>query len=250
MIWLIVTFIGYYLLYSIIKGAINNSRMARDIGEIKDLLKALTQDKINSSPPPVQDEVEEFHDWTDLNYLQHGSMLQAEVFHLLRAHKVFDILHEYDPILVGTVPIFIEIPSSDLDIICNVQHFTAFERVVKEHFEHYSGFTITRRIVDGIERVKANFTIEGWPIELFGQNKPTQEQNGFVHMIIEDRLLNLFGEPLRQAVIARKLEGMKTEPAFASLLQLEGDPYAALLKLADWTDEELRDKFTDRLPWS
>jgi hypothetical protein len=87
--------------------------------------------------------------------------------------------------------------------------------LIEEHFQQYSGFTMTRRIVNGMERVKANFTIEGWPIQIFGQNK-----------------------------------GMKTEPAFASLLKLEGGPYAELLALSNWTDEELRETFIDRLVWN
>jgi hypothetical protein len=38
--------------------------------------------------------------------------------------------------------------------------------LIEEHFQQYSGFTMTRRIVNGMERVKANFTIEGWPIQI------------------------------------------------------------------------------------
>jgi hypothetical protein len=50
-IWLIGMFIFFAILYSIIQGAINNSRMARDIEEIKELLQTLVRDKTNNSPP-------------------------------------------------------------------------------------------------------------------------------------------------------------------------------------------------------
>ena len=83
--------------------------------------------------------------------------------------------------------------------------------------------------------------IENWPIEIFGQNITTTEQNGYLHMIIEDRLLNLFGKKLIEQIIQLKSQGMKTEPAFAKILKLEGDPYLKLLEFNNWTDDELRD---------
>lgn len=83
--------------------------------------------------------------------------------------------------------------------------------------------------------------IENWPIEFFGQNKPTTEQNGYLHMIIEDRMLSLYGKKFKEQIIQLKSTGMKTEPAFAKILRLEGDPYLRILELIKWTDEELRD---------
>lgn len=104
----------------------------------------------------------------------------------------------------------------------------------------HAEFLMQPRIVEGVERITINFTIEGWPIEIFGQNKPTHEQNGFVHMVIEDRMLNLYGMKFKEQIIELKSEGVKTEPAFAHILQLEGDPYIILLEMSNWTDEELR----------
>jgi hypothetical protein len=81
-----------------------------------------------------------------------------------------------------------------------------------------------------MEAIVANFSIDGIAIEIFGQNIPTREQNGYRHMLIEHRILQERGEVFREAVIALKKSGIKTEPAFAQLLQIEGDPYLGLLE--------------------
>ncbi|MBD3922182.1 DUF4269 domain-containing protein [Paenibacillus sp. PR3] len=249
-LWALGLFIFFFILYYVVKGAINNSRVASNLDEMNRLLKIIAQDKMQNLPLRARDQEEEWEEvvkWMNTDYLKVGSIEQDDVYHLLTNHRVLYILQDYNPILVGTVPIAIHVPSSDLDIICSVQNFSEFERLLQKRFQQYSGFKMTRSVVDGMGRVKANFTINEWPIEIFGQNKPTFEQNGFVHMVVEDRLLKLFGEPLRQAVIARKLEGMKTEPAFADILQLEGDPYTAMLELSEWTDEKLSAVFADQL---
>lgn len=173
--------------------------------------------------------------------MRSGSKEQVEVFHLLTDYRIFQILENYQPILVGTVPIRIAVETSDLDVICYVQDFDEFERFNKANFEDHEGFSVIRRMVEGIERIKINFTLGRWPIEIFGQNKPTRMQNGFLHMVIEERLLRLYGERFKDYIVQLKINGMKTEPAFAKALKLEGDPYLELLKLNRWTDRELRE---------
>ncbi|MNN88477.1 hypothetical protein D3C81_2061670 [compost metagenome] len=98
---------------------------------------------------------------------------------------------------------------------------------------------MVRREVGGIERCKVNSRCEGWPVELFAQPVPTRSQNGYRHMMVEARLLKLFGESFKRSVIELKQNGVKTEPAFARLLNLEGDPYSQLLDLENWSDDAL-----------
>lgn len=160
---------------------------------------------------------------------------------MLKKYRLLETLRDYDPILVGTVPIGVNIKGSDLDIISEVKDFNDFERQMEEQFNKYFEFSLTRRVVNSVERIKVNFVIEGWPIEIFGQDKPTHEQNGFRHMVIEDRMIRMYGEKFKDQIIQLKIEGLKTEPAFAKILKLEGDPYLRLLEIYKWTDEELRD---------
>ncbi|MCC3374033.1 DUF4269 domain-containing protein [Cohnella sp. REN36] len=148
----------------------------------------------------------------------------------------------YHPILVGTVPLDLNVPGSDLDLVCELpaeDGGAAFERELLHWFGRMDGFAIAKREVGGLARCKASFVCEGWPVEIFAQPEPTDRQNGYVHMIVEYRLLRLLGEPFKSCVRALKREGVKTEPAFARLLGLEGDPYVAMLGLAERSDEAL-----------
>lgn len=163
----------------------------------------------------------------------------CEIDSLMKRHSFMDILQPFDPILVGTFPIDIQVKGSDLDIICEVHDFESFEDLVQRSFGHMDGFTLVRREVGGIERCKVNFQCEGWPVELFAQPVPTRSQNGYRHMMVEARLLKLFGESFKRSVIELKQNGVKTEPAFARLLRLDDDPYVQLLDLESWTDEAL-----------
>ncbi|WP_334073071.1 DUF4269 domain-containing protein [Paenibacillus sp. A14] len=183
-------------------------------------------------------------DGKDLDYLMGGTPVQQEVYYLIQRYGLCEMLKDYHPVLVGTVPLDLQIPGSDLDLICEVFHFHRFADHVRRHFGHFPGFTLTRRRVHGVERLKANFNCGNWPVEVFAQPIPAHQQNGYRHMMAEARVLRLFGEDFKRAVIQLKQQGFKTEPAFASLLGLEGDPYLRLLDLTDWTDEELVSKFT------
>jgi hypothetical protein len=48
-------------------------------------------------------------------------------------------------------------------------------------------------------------------------------------MLIEHHLLNYYDEEFRLKIVSLKEQGYKTEPAFAKVLNLKGDPYQALL---------------------
>jgi hypothetical protein len=59
------------------------------------------------------------------------------------------------------------------------------------------------------------------------------------HMIVEERLLRLGGPEVREQIRSLKAQGLKTEPAFAVVFQLPGDPYKTLLQLAELAEEKL-----------
>lgn len=175
----------------------------------------------------------------NIDYLLYGDTCQQHAYHTLQKLDIFSVLSEFSPVLVGTVPIDIYIQDSDLDIICEVYHFTSFQSVVTDYFQKLDNFSYAHKVVADMPRAVVNFNYNGWAIQLFAQSIPAVEQNGFKHMVIEYRILQFLGEDCKQHIRALKLCGMKTEPAFAELLQLTGDPYEALLELYAWSDERL-----------
>lgn len=169
-------------------------------------------------------------DFTTIEYLKNGNQKQQQAFEILTQNKVLSKLAEFDPILVGTIPINIHIENSDLDIICHWKNKTDFTEKLNSVFSKENEFTIREAIINDKESIIANFKINDFEIEIFGQNIPTKTQNGYKHMIIEHEILQSKGENFRLEIIKLKQNGYKTEPAFAFLLGLKGDPYTELLE--------------------
>lgn len=171
------------------------------------------------------------NDWRNIDDLIHGTAVQKEVYNLLLELNIMNLLKDYNPLLVGTIPLGIQVEGSDLDIICEVYDPVKFKALVVRYFGAMEGFVSESRVVQGIPRTKINFMVKGWPIELFGQPRRTELQNGYLHMIVEAEILAQMDDDFRERIILLKSSGWKTEPAFAKAMGLEGDPYEALLGL-------------------
>lgn len=169
-------------------------------------------------------------DFSNIEYLKNGNQKQRNAFEVLTQHKILSNLAEFDPILVGTIPINIDIENSDLDIICYWKDKASFIEKIILFFEKEAGFAIREIFINDRDSVVANFKIEDFEIEVFGQNIPTKDQNGYRHMLIENEILQSKGNDFRSEIIKLKQNGYKTEPAFAFLLGLKGDPYTELLE--------------------
>ena len=149
---------------------------------------------------------------------------------MLSKNRIIELLKEFDPILVGTIPICIDIANSDLDLICYCTRDTYFENVIVETFGEMDGFKIWKDVKGDSLVVVANFEMYGFEIEIYCQNVPTRQQNGYRHMLIEHRLIRERGDDFRQRIVDLKRQGYKTEPSFCMVLGLTGNPYDALLK--------------------
>lgn len=151
---------------------------------------------------------------------------------------VLERLAAFDPHVAGTPPLGLDLPSSDIDILCHAPDPAQFAGAVWRAFADRPGFAMWQW--RGKDRpIVARFHCADWVFELFGEARPVAEQLGWRHFRIEQRLLALGGAGFRDAVLALRRAGAKTEPAFAQLLGLAGDPYAALLSLEPLDDAAL-----------
>ncbi len=175
-------------------------------------------------------------DWENISYLKCGNERQVKAYHCLNNIKVIDILNDYNAVLVGTIPIEIDIDGSDLDIICEVYDFKKFEELLIYSFVKYKNFKIT---YEKNNVLVCNFVVNDFEIEIYATDLPIYEQNAYRHMLIEYRLLKFYGLQFKDKVISLKKQGLKTEPAFAKLLYLSGNAYHKLLKLENLVDDEL-----------
>jgi Domain of unknown function (DUF4269) len=168
-------------------------------------------------------------DFHDIKYLLAGSEIQKAGHRAITNTRVFELLSEYQPVLVGTLPLDLFIEKSDLDIICFANDLYAFTNKLTESFGNASQFEIEKTEINKVNAVIARFESEGFAFEIFGQPLPVQSQIAYRHLIIEHKILLEEGSQFKKEILHLKQNGLKTEPAFAKLLNLQGDPFEALL---------------------
>ena len=169
-------------------------------------------------------------DFLTLEYLKNGSEVQKRIFQVLENHQIFQKLKTYNPILAGTFPIEINIEGSDLDIILETRDLETLKKILISEFQNQEQFSINLIEINDVESLVCKFQLEEFLVELFAQDRPTHLQNAYLHMIKEFEILEREGDEFRRKIIELKEQGFKTEPAFAKLLGLSGDPHVELLK--------------------
>ena len=182
----------------------------------------------------------------DVEYLKVGNLKQKQSYKILKNIKIFKILEEFNPILVGTIPIGVDVDKSDLDIVCeiNLKNKDSLKNISTKNFSQFKNF----KIIDTFSTtgvVVINFFVDDMEIEIYASKVSSFETNGYRHMIIEDRILSCCSLKFKEKIVALKKSGIKTEPAFAKLLKLNGNPYEELLNLEFLSDEEIVDKLKE-----
>jgi hypothetical protein len=151
---------------------------------------------------------------------------------------LLESLSPFDPIVIGTPPLGIDVADSDIDIACSCDNLKRFEHFASHRFQFQNDFRTRHATFQNVESVIVQFRAFEWDVEIFCQPIPTNQQWGVRHFRIEQRLLAI-SPNLKSTVIDLKRSGLKTEPAFAKALGLSGDPYVAILGLEKLDDREL-----------
>lgn len=178
----------------------------------------------------------ENRNWKDISYLQKGNPRQRKVYDILVRTEILECLEDFSPIVVGTIPLGIDITTSDLDIVCQLNDKKDIERVLEENYGEYDDFMITQM---GENAYAYNFWFEGCEIEVYASKVPTKCSNSYRHLLITSRLLTLYGDDFKEKIIQLKKAGYLTEPAIVKLLDLHGETYETIFLIEDYSDEEL-----------
>lgn len=179
----------------------------------------------------------------DIEYLKNGNLKQKQSYKILKNIKIFKILKEFNPILVGTIPIGIDVEKSDLDIVCeiNLENKDNLKNISIKNFSQLENFKILDTfLTTGV--IVINFFVDNMEIEIYASKVSSIKTNGYRHMVIEDRILNCCNLKFKENIVSLKRSGIKTEPAFAKLLELNGNPYEELLNFGNLRDSDIKEK--------
>ncbi len=153
------------------------------------------------------------------------------VWQALKNSQVLSLLKKFSPLVAGTFPLGLNNENSDLDILIKLEDKKILIELAKKNWADLLDFKITESIVDQLETVIIQFKIDSISFEIFAQAEEPVRQNAYIHFLIEERLLKELGQDFYNLVMRLRKQGIKTELAFAQVLNLSGDPYEALSEL-------------------
>lgn len=177
------------------------------------------------------------------HYLSLESVVRLEhntkVFSAIEKLGVLSEFRSNNPIVSGTFPLGLNIATSDVDILMECTDLNQFKNILITRYSLEKNFAIKKLAAGGEPSIVAEFLYGDVKFEIFAQNMHPVLQSSNRHFLVEERLLKLGKEPLRNKVLALKNEGIKTEPAFAKVLKITGDPYHGLDQLRLLSELEL-----------
>ncbi|ATZ66950.1 DUF4269 domain-containing protein [Acinetobacter haemolyticus] len=153
--------------------------------------------------------------------------------------KILDNFKPFEIQIIGTPPLEINIESSDIDFIC---HYTEAQlNDLKKCLRKYKNLDQwALKLCSKKPKVYiCTFSYLNWDVEIYCSTQPISEQYGYRHFQVEKRLLKLANTHFKQHILMLKQKGLKTEPAFAIALSLNGNPYIAMSDLFFASDQEL-----------
>jgi len=164
----------------------------------------------------------------------------ASLFSALNSSEILKTLKSFNPLVAGTFPLNVNVADSDVDILIS-GNLNQAKKIMQGKFGDLSDFKCDELMVQGEPTLLSSFSYHGIDFEIFGQRTPSIRQRGYLHFLVEERLLKIGGVPFAEKIKEARLSGIKTEPAFAKVLGLRGDPYDELLLIQKKSNQELKD---------
>ena len=170
------------------------------------------------------------------------SVIQLEsnqkVWQALEASRVLEVFKPNEPLVAGTFPLGVFNKASDLDILLFSRNLNETQDQIANQ-KNWGPIEISRKRINQLETIVARFRFMDVPFEIFAQARHTVLQQAYRHFLIEEKALKYKGTLFFERIVDLRRQGLKTEPAFALALGLEGDPYKELLSYekmtgADW----------------
>ena len=164
----------------------------------------------------------------DPSYLIKGSEKQLQAYQLLKRTRILEKLLRFTPVLTGCLPLDID-TQNRIYITCCWEDKAQFFKALNQ-FQEEENFEIRDIDLRGVNTIICCFDVDDFHVRIMGQNFPVEQQESYLHLLKEALILEKKGEDFKQEIIELKKIGLETEPAFAYLLNLNGDPYLQVLE--------------------
>jgi uncharacterized protein len=164
----------------------------------------------------------------------------TELFSGLRELKIFSDFKKFFPLISGTYPLNIQIENSDVDILMQTEDLVGLQNLLQSKYgdlQHYNSAIFKN---PNGKALVVTFEFSGFIFEIYAEDKPTVVQSSNLHFILQERILKLANNDFFNKIRDLKKSGIKTEPAFAQVLKMTGDPYLVLLGLQKKSEAELK----------
>ncbi|WP_241984207.1 DUF4269 domain-containing protein [Aliidiomarina sedimenti] len=154
----------------------------------------------------------------------------------IHVSEVLNKLQSYSPEVVSTIFVSLDTSESDIDIVCTYQEQEAFIEEFESAYSGYEAYSLSPRNDHALGRFHCNQFL----FEVYASKTPVQLQAAFRHYQVMKRLVKVGGNEFIDRIRQLKESGLKTEPAICRVLGISGEPYAAVLELERWSEQELK----------
>ena len=163
---------------------------------------------------------------------------RAQALDAIEGSGILDLLVSYNATAVSTLLVELDTDGSDIDVVCDYVEQKRFAADFQSAFQEQDDYKLSL----GESHALGRFRSQGFLFEVYASPVPVAQQAAYRHYGVMQRLVQLGGETLQSKILSLKYSGLKTEPAISRLLQLEGDPYQAVLELENWSDADLQQR--------